>query len=141
MDQFAQYKARWVVCGLTQENSVDYKETFSLVIKPAIVRVVLSIVTSKDWPIHELNVKNAFLHDNLTETVFAQQPSGFFFSITPGLCLQVTQILIWSQTSSSDLIFVVHFLLNQAWFSVFKIRYFSVFASSWYLHSILVTLC
>jgi hypothetical protein len=78
MDQFAQYKARWVVCGLTQEHSVDYKETFSLVIKPAIVRVVLSIATSKDWPIHELNVKNAFLHGNLTETVFAQQPSGFF---------------------------------------------------------------
>jgi hypothetical protein len=82
MDQFAQYKARWVVCGLTQEHSVDYKETFSLVIKPAIVRVVLSIATSKDWPIHELNVKNAFLHGNLTETIFAQQPSGFFLHHT-----------------------------------------------------------
>jgi hypothetical protein len=64
----AWYKARWVVHGFTQEQGVDYGETFNPVIKPATVRVVLSIATSQDWPIHQLNVKNAFLHGNLAET-------------------------------------------------------------------------
>jgi hypothetical protein len=57
-----------VVHGFTQEQGVDYGETFNPVIKPATVRVVLSIATSQDWPIHQLDVKNAFLHGNLAET-------------------------------------------------------------------------
>jgi hypothetical protein len=77
MGSFARYKVRWVVRGFTQEHGVDYEETFSPVIKPTTIWVVLSIATSKDWPIHQLDVKNAFLHGNLTEIVFAQQPCGF----------------------------------------------------------------
>ncbi|WVZ91395.1 hypothetical protein U9M48_037575 [Paspalum notatum var. saurae] len=73
----ARYKARWVVRGFTQEQGVDYDETFSPVIKPATIRVVLSIATSSSWPIHQLDVKNAFLHGNLAETVYCVQPSGF----------------------------------------------------------------
>jgi len=56
---------------------VDFDETFSPVVKPATVRTVLSLALSRRWPIHQLDVKNAFLHGNLTETVYCQQPSGF----------------------------------------------------------------
>ncbi|WVZ83665.1 hypothetical protein U9M48_030791 [Paspalum notatum var. saurae] len=73
----ARYKARWVVHGFNQEHGIDYDETFSPVIKPATIRVVLSIASSKEWPIHQLDVKNAFLHGNLSETVYCVQPSGF----------------------------------------------------------------
>ncbi|WVZ81301.1 LOW QUALITY PROTEIN: hypothetical protein U9M48_028692 [Paspalum notatum var. saurae] len=73
----ARYKARWVVRGFKQEHGVDYEETFSPVIKPATIRTVLSIATSAAWPIHQLDVKNAFLHGNLSETVYCDQPSGF----------------------------------------------------------------
>jgi len=51
--------------------------TFSLVVKPATVRTVLSLALSRRWPIHQLDVKNVFLHGNLTETVYCQQSSGF----------------------------------------------------------------
>ena len=71
------YKARWVLQGFTQRPSVDYDETFSPVVKPAIVRVVLSLALSQNWPIHQLDVKNTFLHGTLTETVYCVQPSGF----------------------------------------------------------------
>jgi hypothetical protein len=43
------YKARWVLHGFSQEQGVDFDETFSLVVKPATVRIILSIVLSLKW--------------------------------------------------------------------------------------------
>jgi hypothetical protein len=63
------YKARWVLQGFTQRPGIDFYETFSPVVKPATVRMVLSLALSRQWPVHQLVVKNAFLHGVLTETV------------------------------------------------------------------------
>ena len=63
------YKARWVLRGFTQRSGVDYDETFSPVVKRATVRTVLSLALSRSWPVHQLDVKNAFLHGTLSETV------------------------------------------------------------------------
>ena len=46
-------------------------------VKPATIRIVLSIAASRHWPIHQLDVKNAFLHGHLDETMYCQQPPGF----------------------------------------------------------------
>ena len=73
----ARHKACWVVRGFTQHHGIDSDETFSPVVKPATIHVVLSIATSCRWPIHQLDVKNAFLHGHLEETVYCQQPPGF----------------------------------------------------------------
>jgi hypothetical protein len=63
------YKAHWVLRSLTQWPDVDYDETFSLVVKSATVRIVLSLAISRSWLVHQLNVKNVFLHGTLSETV------------------------------------------------------------------------
>jgi hypothetical protein len=60
------YKARWVLHGFTQQPHVDYNETFSPVVKLATVHTVLSLVVSRSWPIHQLDVKNVLLHDTLS---------------------------------------------------------------------------
>ncbi|KAJ9557882.1 hypothetical protein OSB04_012496 [Centaurea solstitialis] len=52
-------------------------ETFSLVVKPATIQTVLSLAISQAWPIHQLDVKNAFLHRNLHEIVFMHHRPGF----------------------------------------------------------------
>jgi hypothetical protein len=77
------YKARWVVYGFTQQQGIDFEETFNPVIKPATIRVVHGIVVSNGWPMHQLDVKNAFLHATLQETICAQQPVGFVSSTHP----------------------------------------------------------
>jgi hypothetical protein len=71
------YKAHWVLRGFTQRASVDYDETFSPVVKPATIYTVLSLAISRSWPVHQLDVKNAFLHDTLSETIYYSQPTGF----------------------------------------------------------------
>ena len=56
---------------------MDFDETFSPVVKPATVHIVLSLALSRRWPIHQLDVKNAFLHGTLSKTVYYVQPAGF----------------------------------------------------------------
>ena len=74
---FERYKARLVRDGRAQIAGVDCDETFSPVVKPATIRTVLTIALSKSWPIHQLDIHNAFLHGDLHETVYMHQPLGF----------------------------------------------------------------
>lgn len=74
---FEWYKTRLVGNGVNQQTSVDCGETFSPIVISATIRTVLSVALSKSWSLHQLDVKNAFLHDNLDETVCMHQPLGF----------------------------------------------------------------
>ncbi|GAA0175782.1 hypothetical protein LIER_28893 [Lithospermum erythrorhizon] len=62
----------------SQTSSLSaYGDTFSPVVKPATIRTVLTLVLLQSRFIHQLDVKNAFLHGDLHETVYMYQPVGF----------------------------------------------------------------
>jgi len=72
------YKARLVVKGFRQKKKgIDFNEIFSPVVKMSSIRIVLSLATTLDLEVEQMDVKTAFLHGDLEEEIYMKQPDGF----------------------------------------------------------------
>lgn len=92
-------KARWVVRGFSQRAGIDFNQTFSPVVKPGTIRTVLHLAAARRWPVHQFDVKNAFLHGDLAERVYCHQPAGFIDTAHPDhICLLIKFLYGLKQT-------------------------------------------
>ena len=76
-DALPRYKARLIAKGFKQEKGVDFDEIFSPVVKMATLRCVLGLVACQDMELVQMDVKTTFLHGDLHEDIYMQQPEGF----------------------------------------------------------------
>ncbi|GJR46885.1 retrovirus-related pol polyprotein from transposon TNT 1-94 [Tanacetum coccineum] len=79
-------KSRLVIRGFDKKEGTYYKHTFSPVAKAATVRVLIVIATAKDWPLHQLDVNNAFLHGYVEEDIYMKPPKGYSKALPGKVC-------------------------------------------------------
>ncbi|GAX85507.1 hypothetical protein CEUSTIGMA_g12923.t1 [Chlamydomonas eustigma] len=68
-------KAGLVAKGFRQSKGKDYTEIWAPVSKHSSLRAVLAVAAGKDWILHQVDVKTAFLHANLDEELYARVPA------------------------------------------------------------------
>nr|GFD31322.1 hypothetical protein [Tanacetum cinerariifolium] len=70
-------KDRLVVVGYSQQEGIDYDETFAPVVRIEAIRLFLAYAAHKDFTVFQMDVKIAFLNGILKDEVYVGQPSGF----------------------------------------------------------------
>ena len=73
----ARLKAQLVAKGYAQTYGINYSDTFSLVGKMTSIWLFISLTATYHWDLHQLEIKNIFLHGDLQEEVYIEQPSRF----------------------------------------------------------------
>nr|GFB07104.1 hypothetical protein [Tanacetum cinerariifolium] len=76
-------KARLIAVGYSQQEGINYYETFAPVARIEAIRLFLAYAAYKDFTVFQMDVKTAFLNGILKEEVYVGQPLGFVSKLYP----------------------------------------------------------
>jgi hypothetical protein len=71
------FKARLVAGGHRQTEGIDYDETYAPVSRLATLRTMLAVAARRNWKVHQIDIKTAFLNGEIDKDVYMQQAPGF----------------------------------------------------------------
>ncbi|CAI7849991.1 unnamed protein product [Closterium sp. NIES-54] len=78
------FKVRYVARGFSQQQGVEFFQTFSLTSKMTTLRVLLHVAAQRDYELHSLDFSTAFLQGSLHEEIWLRCPPGFTGSFPAG---------------------------------------------------------
>jgi hypothetical protein len=91
------YKARLVAKGYAQTYGIHYEETYSPIAKMITIRAIIVMAAAKGWSLHQMDVKDAFLHGDLQEEMYMEQPLGYVDQTHPNLVCRLKKVLYGSK--------------------------------------------
>ncbi|CAL2259665.1 unnamed protein product [Prunus armeniaca] len=118
------YKARLVAKGYSQQHGIDYTEVFAHVARLDTIHLVIALAAQRQWTIYQLDVKSAFLHGELNEEVFVEQPQTAKEGIILILSLYVDDLIFTGNDESMFVEFKRSMMLEFDMTDLGKIRYF-----------------
>ncbi|GJU09833.1 retrovirus-related pol polyprotein from transposon TNT 1-94 [Tanacetum coccineum] len=86
-------KARLVAQGFMQEEGIDFEESFAPVAIIEAIRIFMANAAHKNMTIYQMDVKTAFLNDELKEEVYVSQPEGFVDQDNPSYVYKLKKAL------------------------------------------------
>lgn len=98
------YNARLVANGYVQQHGIDYTEVFAPVARLDTVWLIVAFAAIKGWIVYQLDVKSTFLHGELSEEVYVEQPRGYELHKNPHKVYKLKKSSIRTQTSSTSLV-------------------------------------
>ena len=115
--EIACYKARLVANGNTQREGINFNETFAALAKLPSVHAVLANAASQGWEIHQIDIKNAYLNAELSETIYMRPPSR---CLKPGQEGKVCKLIkcLYSSTGRFQVVRNSSRVLHRNWIHV-----------------------
>ncbi|GJZ06749.1 retrovirus-related pol polyprotein from transposon TNT 1-94 [Tanacetum coccineum] len=93
MGEILKNKARLVACGYSQEEGIDFEESFTPVARLDAIRIFLAFATHMNMIVYQMDVKTTFLNDILREEVYVSQPDGFVDKDNPNYVYKLNKAL------------------------------------------------
>jgi hypothetical protein len=89
----SRYKAKLVAKGYAQTYGIDYEETYSPIAKMTTVRAIIAMAIAKGWFLHQMDVNNVFLHGDLHEEMYMEQPPSYVDQTHLNLVCRLKKVL------------------------------------------------
>lgn len=100
--EIERYKARLVAKGCSQRFGIDFKETFSPVVRYSTIRLLLALAVKNNMHLHQIDVSSAYLNSNLQDEIYMQQPKNFIYDKSPEKVLRLHKAIYGLKQSGKE---------------------------------------
>ena len=116
-DTIKHFKMRLVMKWYTQTYGIDYIDTFAIVSKINTIQVLLSLAMNLNWPLHKFDMKNIFLHGELSKEVYVDFPLRCIISErhSQKVCNLKKSLHIWVKINFESMVYIGHKVHDNLW--------------------------